>query len=353
MAEMPEAEAALLAWREGATGRLRLNRPKALNALNHDMVTAIRSSLDEWASDAGVKCVIIDGAGDKAFCAGGDIRFMYDTGRQDPDPGRQFWRDEYCVNLLISNYPKPVFALMDGITMGGGVGLAGHASHRVVTERAMIAMPEAAIGFLPDVGGTYLLSRAPGKCGLYLGTTSARMKAADAIYAGFADAYISSDKLPQLCQRLSEGEGPDAVLSTLSSIAPAGELANMQTAIDSVFGGKTMLECMTNAESLAANNEEWAARTAKSMRHNSPFSLAATFHALEQASKLDLEACLKMEYRFSYRVLNHDDYYEGVRAVIVDKDRNPKWSPAILEEIDLSEVEAMFADLGLDEWEFK
>ncbi len=352
MVEKQNQENVLVCWREGTAGRIRLNRPKALNALNHEMVSGIRSALDSWANDDNVTCIILDGEGEKALCAGGDIRFMYDTGRVNPAPGRQFWRDEYCVNLLISRYPKPILTLMDGITMGGGVGLAGHASHRIVTERAMIAMPEAAIGFLPDVGGTYLLSRAPGKIGLYLGTTSTRMTAADAIHAGFGDAYIESKDIPMLCERLATGEEPDAILSSLSVTPPESSLQTNQKQIDAVFSGATMLECVEKAEALAAEGNEWALKTAKSLRHNSPFSLASTFYALEQAANKDLENCLKMEYRFSHRVLNHEDYYEGVRAVIVDKDRDPKWSPDRLEEVDLAKVKAMFAPLGEQEWHF-
>ncbi|MCO6186134.1 enoyl-CoA hydratase/isomerase family protein [Rhizobium sp. L1K21] len=347
-----QTDAPLLSWQEGKAGRIRLNRPKALNALNAAMVGAIRTALDSWAEDDNVATVIIDAAGDKAFCAGGDIRFMYDTGREDPAPGRKFWRDEYCVNLLISRYPKPVVALIDGITMGGGVGLAGHASHRVVTERAVVAMPETSIGFLPDVGGTYLLSRAPGKTGLYLGTTSSRMNAADAIYANFADAFIPSERLPTLCERLADGADTDEAIAALSSSAPDGTLVQMRGEIDTTFDGATMLECLQNIERLAVSGDAWAIKTAAALRHNSPFSLAATFYALRQAENHDLEDCLKMEYRFSHRVLDHDDYYEGVRAVIVDKDRNPKWSPARLEDVDAAQVASMFADLGEDEWRF-
>lgn len=352
MEETASQERVVLSWHDGKAGHIRLNRPKALNALNQDMITAIRQALDLWIDDKNITCVVIDGEGEKAFCAGGDIRFMYDTGRDDPAPGQRFWRDEYCVNLLISKYPKPIVSLMDGITMGGGVGLAGHASHRVVTERAMIAMPEAAIGFLPDVGGTYLLANAPGKAGLYLGTTSTRMNAADAIYAGFADSFVPSDRLNELYERLATEEHPDEAIASLKSDAGQGNLEGHQPEIDKIFSDKTMLGCVKNAERRSADSNEWAIKTAAALRHNSPFSLAATFRALEAAAKLDLEGCLKMEYRFSHRVLSHDDYYEGVRAVIVDKDRNPKWSPARLEDVDDAEVEAMFADLGEDEWQF-
>ncbi len=351
---MPELlrDEEVIVRREGALGRLTLNRPRALNALNIDMIRTIREYLDAWAYDLDVACVMFDASGDKAFCAGGDIRFMYETGRENPEPGRQFWREEYSVNLLISRYPKPVVTIMDGITMGGGVGLASHASHRVVTEKALVAMPEATIGFLPDVGGTHLLARAPGKIGLYLGTTSGRMNAGDAIFAGFADAFVPSQSIDELRKKLASGQPPLIALAALSRMSPSGDLADLRAKIDLAFSRPTMLACLHAIEALAAGGDEWAIKTAKAMRHNCPFSLAAIFEALQQADHLDLEGSLKLEYRFSHRTLSHDDYYEGVRSVIVDKDRDPRWHPARLEDVDLDQVSAMLSPLGDSEWEF-
>jgi enoyl-CoA hydratase/carnithine racemase len=347
---MTGLEEEVLTWREGVVGRVRLNRPGALNALNHNMVKLIRAALAEWQDSPEIMAIIMDGAGDKAFCAGGDIRFMYETGRSDPEPGRQFWRDEYSLNLAIARYPKPIVAIMDGITMGGGVGLASHASHRIVTEKALIAMPEAAIGFLPDVGGTHILAQAPGKTGLYLATTSARMGAADAIFAGFADAFVPTQSIPAFIQALASGQPPLIALAGFSSAAPEGVLSSQQNKINMAFGAPTMLDCVLNIEKAAESGDEWAVKTATALRHNSPFSLAACFSALAKAEHLDLEECLRLEYRFSHRVLSHADYYEGVRAVIIDKDRDPKWSPSRLEDVDLDAVEAMLSPLGENDW---
>ena len=255
-----EQDADLLVWREGVAGRLRLNRPQALNALTHDMALGIEKALLEWRDDDAVKLVIIDAAGDKAFCAGGDIQQLYALGKAgDYDPARKFWAEEYRLNALIANYPKPYVAIMDGITMGGGVGVGAHGSHRIVTERTMLAMPEVGIGFLPDVGGTWLLSRAPGKTGYYLGMTGARMDAADAIYAGFADTYMESGKLDAFAAKLAESADVVPVIAEFATRPPESQLAAARTGINDAFGQSgpvaiaNRLEIMTNAGS------DWAA----------------------------------------------------------------------------------------------
>jgi len=345
-------EADLLVWREGVAGRLRLNRPQALNALTHDMALGIEKALLEWRDDDAVEIVIVDASGDKAFCAGGDIQHLYALGKAgDCDPARRFWAEEYRLNALIANYPKPYVAIMDGITMGGGVGIAAHGSHRIVTERTMLAMPEVSIGFLPDVGGTWLLSHAPGKTGYYLGMTGARMDAADAIFAGFADSYIESGKLDAFTSRLAEGADTDAAVAEFASEPPASKLAAARTEIDDAFGGGSPLTIAARLAVMAEAGSEWAASALKGLRRAAPLSAASTFEALRRAEGFtSIEQCLALEYRFSHRVLEGHDFLEGVRAAVIDKDRNPQWKPKRLEDITPDMVETMLGPLGDAEW---
>ena len=342
----------LLVWRDGAAGRLRLNRPQALNALTHDQALRIEKALLEWRDDDTVKLVIIDAAGDKAFCAGGDIQQLYALGKAgDYEPARRFWAEEYRLNALIANYPKPYVALMDGITMGGGVGVSAHGSHRIATERTMLAMPEVGIGFLPDVGGTWLLSRAPGKAGYYLGLTGGRMDAADAIHAGFADSYIESDKLNALAAQLAEGVDVDAAVAAVASEPPVSKLAAAQADIDDAFGKSDPLAIAGRLEEMTEAGNEWAASAMKGLRRAAPLSVASTFEAIRRAEGFEtVEQCLALEYRFAYRVLQGHDFIEGVRAAVIDKDRDPQWQPARLEDITPDMVEEMLGPLGDAEW---
>ncbi|GAB4347897.1 MAG: enoyl-CoA hydratase/isomerase family protein [Oricola sp.] len=342
----------LLVWRDGAAGRLRLNRPKALNALTHDMARGIENALLAWREDDTVGLVIIDAAGDKAFCAGGDIQQLYALGKAgDYEPARRFWAEEYRLNALIANYPKPYVAIMDGITMGGGVGVGAHGSHRIVTGRTTLAMPEVGIGFLPDVGGTWLLSRAPGRTGYYLGMTGARMDAADAIYAGFADNYIESDRLEAFAARLVETANVDAAIAEFASEPPAGTLAAARAEIDDAFGRENPLAIADRLDIMATGGSEWAASALKALRRTAPLSVASTFEAVRRAEGFSsIEQCLALEYRFSHRVLEGHDFLEGVRAAVIDKDRNPDWQPKRLEDITPDMVETMLGPLGDAEW---
>lgn len=341
----------LIVWREGPLGRLRLNRPKALNALTHAMVLAIEKALIAWRGDDNITAIIIDGAGGRAFCAGGDIQDLYFTGLKDPEPGRLFWRDEYRLNAMIASYPKPYIALMDGITMGGGVGISAHGSHRIVTENTMLAMPETSIGFIPDVGGTYLLSRAPGETGIYLGMTGARMNAADAIFAGFADSYVLSENLPKLIEALGIGKNLDAAIEQYSEEALNSTLAALQDKITKVFSAPDALSCMKNLDEMAARGDEWATKTMTMTRRNSPLALSATFAAIHKARKLPaLDDCLELEYRYAHRALSGHEFLEGIRALVIDKDRKPDWRPATLEQVSAEIVEASFAPLGEIGW---
>lgn len=341
----------LLVWQDGSLGRLKLNRPKALNALTFEMALGVRDALETWRHDDSIKTIVIEGEGEKAFCAGGDILHLYNIGRETPQIGVDFWRDEYRLNAMIAEYPKPYISLMDGITMGGGVGVSAHASHRIVTERSMIAMPEASIGFLPDVGGTYILSRAPGSTGVYLGMTGARMNAADAIFAGFADSYIPSAKITPLLELIKTGKDVDECIGTFSTLADDGKLCEQQGLISEAFDHASSMGCVESLEEMASSENAWAVKSLKLLRKNSPLSVASAHYAIRKAASLEtLEACLALEFRFAARTLYRDDFYEGVRAIVVDKDRPPVWTPTRLEDVTPEMVAAAFASLGHNEW---
>ena len=332
---------------EGKAGRITLNRPQVLNALTHDMIRMIAQALDDWERDDTVDLVMIEGAGERAFCAGGDIQSLYREGRSSPEIGRRFWFDEYRLNARIHHYPKPYVAIMDGITMGGGAGISIHGSHRIVTERSTIAMPEASIGFMPDVGSTRLLADAPGETGLYLGLTAARMSAADAIYAGFADTNVPSQRLTELKDKLVT-TGDTSVIKDFAEAPPKSELDHSRGRIDHFFGRKTLTAIV---EALKGADGKWEGETLDALRRVSPFSAAATFEAIHRARKSrELEPCLAIEYRFSWRSLEGEDFFEGIRAAVIDKDRNPKWQSGRIEDVPSVAVKQVFAPLGEHEW---
>lgn len=338
---------------EGTIGFIRLNRPKALNALSHGMILEMETALIDWADDKNVSAIVIEGSGEKAFCAGGDIVQLYHGSLADPETGRQYWCDEYRLNGLIGDYQKPYIALMDGIVMGGGVGVSSHGSHRIVTERTMLAMPETAIGFLPDVGGTYLLSRSPGKTGLYLGLTGARMNGADAVYAGFADALVRSDALADFSAALTGGMGIEDALKKTSSPPDIGTLAHLQDRIDDAFGKASVLEIIAQLEEMSNAGDEWTKNTLGILRKNCPLSVMATFEAINAASGKSLEECLTAEFRFAHRAVAGTEFFEGVRAAVIDRDKNPKWRPATLEDVTPDMVKETLAPLGNNEWNMR
>ncbi len=346
-----ESDDEIIIRAEGTLGRITLNRPEALNAINHGMVKRIDAALESWRNDPSIAAILIDGAGEKAFCSGGDILHLYENGRENPEIGRPFWADEYRLNAKIAHYPKPYIAVMDGITMGGGVRLAVHGTHRIVTERSLVAMPEVGIGFLPDVGGTFILAGAPGETGLYLGMTGARMNAADAIFAGFADVYVPSNNIAELVQLLATGHNVDRAIAQFASQAFNVELAEKQQDISEAFSKNSALGCVLQLGEMAERGNEWAARAFKAISRASPTSVAATFYAVLNAADFDtLEECLAMEYRFAYRTLNMHDFYEGVRAVLVDRDRNPKWKPSRLQDVTEEMIDEVFGAIGEHEW---
>ncbi len=307
----------------GKAGRITLTRPEALNAMTYDMCLAIEQALIGWRADPSIKLVVIDAEGDRAFCAGGDIQQLYDTGMAgDYEYGRKFWADEYRLNAMIANYPKPYVPIMDGIVMGGGVGISAHGSHRIVTERTLFAMPECGIGLVPDVGGNKFLAAAPGHIGEYLGATGARLRAADCLYTGIADANVPAAQMDELVEAL-EDTGGLSVIDTFVAEPEAGELGVHQKNIDQHFSHRTAVEII---QSLEAVDGEWEAGAAKLMRRNCPLAVACAIEIVRRCRNLgSIEEILGLEYRFSWRSMSDGDFLEGIRAAVIDKDRSPKW----------------------------
>ncbi len=308
----------------GHAGRITLQRPKALNALTYKMCLQIDDALKAWRDDDDVVLVILDAEGDKAFCAGGDIAEMYETGTKgDYEYGRKFWFDEYRMNNRIHEYPKPVVSFLQGFTMGGGVGAGCHGSHRIVGETSQIAMPECGIGLVPDVGGTFVLSKAPGRLGEYLGTTAARMNAGDAILVGFADSFIPQSEWPALIEAL-ENTGDISVLEQAVQVAPEASLLTIKDEVDAHFSGESLSDILNSLEN---DGGEFARDTLKRLSRNAPLSMACTVEMIHRlrGPNLTMRKALDMEYRFTYRSMEHGDFIEGIRAQIIDKDRNPKW----------------------------
>jgi|LNFM01.1.fsa_nt_gb enoyl-CoA hydratase len=332
--------------REGRAGRITLNRPKALNALTLGMVRDTRVALDSWIGDDDVKLVILDGAGERALCAGGDVRTLYDSRAAGSGLARTFWREEYQLNALIHRYPKPFVALMDGIVMGGGIGLSAHAQGggRVVTERSMLAMPETGIGLIPDVGGTWLLGRAIGELGIYLGLTGARMTGADAIQTGFADIHVPSGALGPLVADLvaPDGEHPADVLDAAreNHPVPNSPLMDLKPEIDRIFGGSSVAAILDQLQTTTA---DWAQKARADLLQKSPLALVATLRALREAPRLgSLEAALNVEFRLCTHLFEHGEFNEGVRALLVDKDKSPRWQPPQLGDVTPAMVDRLF-----------
>jgi len=336
--------------RRGGLGMITLNRPTAINALNHGMVTAITERLEDWADDRSVRTVLIGGSGARGLCAGGDIVSLYrDATSGDGRESAAFWADEYRLNALIAEYPKPYVALMDGIVLGGGIGVSAHGSHRVVTERSSIGMPETGIGFVPDIGGTWLLSHAPGELGTHLGLTAGSVRAGDAIALGLADHYLLAERIPELVVAL-ERQGADEAIASIAVPAPGSALLAQREWIDAAYAGDDALEIVTR---LAASPVEEARAAAEAIRSKSPTAVALTLASLRRAAGLSsLEEALEQEFRVSIRAVRAHDFAEGVRAQVIDRDRTPHWSPAALEQVDAAEVAAYFAELRDDEPQF-
>ena len=327
----------------GKTGRITFTRPKALNAMSYDMCIAIENALDSWADDDDVKMIVIDAEGDKAFCAGGDIAELYETGiNGNFEFGQKFWADEYRMNAKMFEFPKPVAAFMQGFTMGGGVGVGCHGSHRVVGDTSQIAMPECGIGLVPDVGGSYILAHAPGRLGEYLGLTAARLNAGDAIHAGFADYYIPEDQWDNLIAQL-EDTGDWLLIDAAAKHINPGPIAELASEIDAEFGGETLLDVLN---ALKAANTDFARDTLKKLSRNSPLAMGCALEIIHRVRRNGtIHGALDQEYRFTYRAMEHGDFLEGIRAQIIDKDRNPQWKHE-LDALPAMAVSQMLLPLG-------
>lgn len=355
-AALADTEGDLIARREGSAGIIRLNRPKAINAVTLEMIRDIEKALDAFETDPDVVVILLEGAGERGLCAGGDIRALWESSKVRGDLGKILWREEYILNARIAKFPKPYVAFMDGIVMGGGVGLSAHSSHRVVTEKTKLAMPEVGLGFFPDVGGTWLLSRAPGEIGTYFGLTGQTMNGADAIHAGFADAVVPSDKLPALREvltRVRPGTSSAEVKTLIDRFATgatAGPVAAMQPKIDGWFARDRMEDIVT---ALQRDGSELAQATLKTLGEKSPRGMVVTLKLLRLArASSSLEECLVREYRAALEVFASDDFREGVRAAVIDKDRSPKWSPPLIEDVTPDMVAPYLAEIGADELKF-
>ncbi|MGO4384511.1 enoyl-CoA hydratase/isomerase family protein [Specibacter sp. RAF43] len=336
----------VLIQRTGRLGHLVLNRPQAMNALNHGMVLAVAQALDAWEADDAVATVLISGAGERGLCAGGDIVEIYHDARTGGNASAQFWRDEYHLNARIKRYAKPVVTLMDGVVLGGGVGISAHASHRVVTERSRVGMPETGIGFVPDVGGTYLLSRAPGELGTHVALTAGMVGGADAVAMGLADHYVDSAHLPALIAELAQRPA-SAAIGRYGQVPPDSPLSAARWWIDEVYAADDVATILDRLEGVG---EPAAVKAAAAIRAKSPTALSVTLAALRRARVLEsLEEVLNQELRVSLRALRWPDFAEGIRAQLVEKDRNPAWRPAALAGVSAEVVARTFDDLGPDE----
>ena len=322
---MAEADATLIATREGAVGRLLMNRPRALNALDLSMIDAMAQAIAAWREDPSLRLVLLEGAGDRAFCAGGDVRRVREQVLAgDHESVEAFFSHEYAVNGAIAAFPRPWVSLIDGVCMGGGIGVSVHGSHRVVTEHAMLAMPETAIALFPDVGTSYVLSRLGGGLGRWLALTGARLQGAEAVEAGLATHFVPRERLSALREVLL-AEGDAGAVTRFAEAVPPGRIAALRPAIDRCFAhdDRAAIEAALEAE-----GSDWAQEQRAILQHVSPTSVAVTLELLKRGATLDLPQCLEMELSLTRGVTRHPDFAEGVRAVLVDKDNKPRWQPA-------------------------
>lgn len=349
MHSVDENKDVLVTVRNGI-GRITLNRPKAINSLTHPMVTDVAQALKAWETDDAVTAVVVSGAGDRGLCAGGDVVAIYHDARAGGSESRRFWHDEYLLNAYIGRYPKPYVAIMNGITMGGGVGISAHGSVRVVTETTKMAMPEVGIGFIPDVGGTFILSRTPGLLGVHAALTGAAFSGADAIAMGFADHFVPQDRLAAFADAI-EADGVDAAVAAFAQEPPPSALLAQRDWIDHCYAGETVADIVV---ALRGHDAEPAIDAAELIESRSPVAASVTLEAVRRAAKLDtLEDVLRQEFRTSVASLRSHDLVEGIRALLIDKDKNPQWSPASLSTVTPADIEAYFApadpDLTFDE----
>ena len=346
MSATESADAEVLFERHGAIGRIVLNRPKALNALTRNMCELLIVQLKAWATDDAVKAVVVRGAGERAFCAGGDVVRLHDEGKAKQSYPALFWSAEYRLDTFIKRYPKPYIALIDGIVMGGGVGISVHGDFRLVTDRTMFAMPETGIGLFPDVGGSYFLPRLPGATGMYLALTGRRLNGADCVALGLAQVLVPHGRLGDLEARLAQGAANHgSILSILGAFAEpvtGAPIEGARAAIDRHFACGSVEQIVA---SLEADGGEWAAEQLKILARKSPTSLKLTFRQMHAGAGLSFEDCIKMEWRMGARCLAGHDFYEGVRALLIDKDNAPRWKPPTLADVSDEDIAAYFAPL--------
>ena len=339
--ENTESAAEVLFDRRGHLGIVTLNRPKAVNALTAGMASAMLDQLTRWADDDACAAVLVRGAGERGLCAGGDIVAIYRDMLDGGQATAEFWAEEYRLNLLISEYPKPYVAFMDGLVLGGGVGISAHGSVRVVTERTRMGMPETTIGFVPDVGGTLLLSRSPGETGTHAALTGAHLDGADALFLGFADHFVPSENLAELAVAL-ESEAADSAVARFSGEAPRSALEAQQEWIDACYSSDDATEILRRLRTVGGE----ASGVADTIEAKSPTAVAVALASLRRVRGFSLDEALAQEYRVGLRFLAGPDFREGIRAQVVDKDRTPYWQPATLAEVRHDDVEAYFAPLG-------
>ena len=332
----------ILFEKRGVAGFIRLNRQQTLNAVDGAMLRALNDQLDQWEADDSIARIVIGAVAGRAFSAGGDIRHLYEAGTSgsfDFD----FFAHEYALNARIAKFPKPYVALVDGIAMGGGVGISFHGSHVVAGENLSFAMPEVGIGFFPDVGASHLLSRLPGHTGVYLGLTGNRIGQQDALWCGLATHACSKERLPVLTAALEEEGDVNAILQAHSDQAGPSELSDLQPQIEEIFRGDSIKAIIETAQSKAATSP-FASRCLQKLQEKCPTSLAVALEQISRGAHLDIDACMKMEYRILCRMLPRSDFYEGIRAAIIDKDGKPAWSPASHEEV--GTISGFFDELG-------
>ena len=341
-----EITADVICEKQGHAGLIHLNRPKALNALTHDMVNRIASALDAWEQDEQITRVVIDAEGEKAFCAGGDIRKITDQGKAgQKTEAVRFWADEYRLNTRIKTYAKPFIALVDGIVMGGGVGLSLHGQYRVAGDRFLFAMPEITIGLFPDVGATYALPRLQGESGLWLAMTGSRLKRDDALTLDIATHAVSSSDMPSLKQDLIAGYDIEQSLHRYKAAASPSRIPALMPEINDLFSANDLIELVARLEQ-ASPRSEFAVECLKIIRKASPTSLAITFKQMRHGRELSFREAMMLEYRIVSRILDGYDFYEGVRAVIIDKDQSPQWQPDRIEDLDTQTIEHYFKPLA-------
>ena len=345
---------------KGRVGLVALNRPRALNALTQAMCLAHHRQLDAWRQDPGIDAVVVQGAGKKAFCAGGDVVALYKSGQRFKagDPGalewRRFFHDEYRMNSAIHHFPKPYISILDGITMGGGVGISVHGSHRIATEATMMAMPETGLGLIPEVGGGHFMPRLPGATGMFLALTGQRVRAADCCYLGITQAFVSAERTDDLVERLVNSRRLDheritEIVGRHAGDPGGGKIEPLRADIDRLFAADTLDRLL---EGLVAEGSEWALELVASLATKSPLSMRLTFRQLKQGAGLAFDENMAMEYRIVNRILEGHDFYEGVRAILIDKDNAPAWQPHNLKDVSDEMVAAHFASLAENELTF-